>query len=121
MNPLSIMGFISDTLTRFFPSEVDKEKVQAALLEIEQKLPLAQISVNQEEAKSRSLFVAGWRPAVGWVCVLALFYEYIIRPILALMGFAPLNLDSNALYSLLMGMLGLGGMRTYEKVKGLTK
>ena len=85
----------------------------------------AQTDINKEEAKSSSLFVSGWRPAIGWVCALALAYQYLLRPLggtfAALIGVAipPLpGLDDN-LWQLMMGMLGMGGLRTFEKVQGV--
>jgi hypothetical protein len=80
--------------------------------------------VNTEEAKSTNLFVSGWRPSIGWVCSFALAYQYIVRPLLTwgLMAtghaIPPMpGLDDN-LWQLLLGMLGLGGLRTVEKLKG---
>lgn len=84
----------------------------------------AQIAVNVEEAKNPSVFVSGWRPAVGWVCAIALFYSFIGLPLLDWLSQikqwpVPPHLDNNELMSLLIGMLGLGGMRTAEKFKGV--
>ena len=80
-----------------------------------------QASINQEEAKNPSVFVSGWRPAVGWVCVFGLAYEFILNPLLswASLNFAlqaPPSLDMGTLITLLLGLLGLGGMRTLEKL-----
>ena len=90
------------------------------------KVALAQIDVNKEEAKSASLFVAGWRPATGWVCALALFYVSIIEPILRFVctqagytGAYP-TIDTSITMQVLMGMLGLAGMRSFEKSKGVS-
>jgi hypothetical protein len=86
---------------------------------------MAQIEVNKAEAASASLFKGGWRPAVGWVCALALFYHFILQPVL-LFGVAVAGLempalpefDMASLMPILLGMLGLGGLRTVEKIKG---
>ena len=83
-----------------------------------------QVAVNKLEAKSSSLFKSGWRPGVGWVCVVGLAYNFIVHPLFS-WGLAvwapslmpPPSLDIGALMPLLMGMLGLGGLRTFEKVK----
>jgi len=83
----------------------------------------AQIEVNKEEAKHRSLFVSGWRPAVGWTCALGLMGNFILIPmtnfVLALQGSEveiPM-IDVSTMMPVLMGMLGLGTMRTFEKIK----
>jgi hypothetical protein len=89
------------------------------------ELAKAQIGVNAVEAASPSLFTSGWRPAIGWICGAALAYQYLLRPLVSWGVIAaghPLpmmpGLDEN-LWQLLMGMLGLGGLRTFEKVKGV--
>jgi len=86
---------------------------------------MAQIEVNKAEAASASLFKGGWRPAVGWVCAMALFYHFILQPVLlfgvAVAGVAIPTLpefDMASLMPILLGMLGLGGLRTVEKIKG---
>lgn len=83
-----------------------------------------QVQVNLQEAAHPSAYVAGWRPAVGWICVLALGYVYLAYPFLqwglAISGSTvelPPNLDLGALFPLLTGMLGLGAMRTAEKFR----
>ena len=88
------------------------------------KLALGQMEVNKAEAQT-DLFRGGWRPAVGWVCVLGLFYQFLLQPLLpwlvsACGGHVPAlpSIDSGALMVLLTGMLGLGGMRTVERLNG---
>ena len=89
---------------------------------------LAQMAINKEEASSGSLFKGGWRPFIGWVCGLAFAYHFILQPllvfILATFSIALPDLpefDMGTLLPILGGMLGIGGLRTYEKQKGLTK
>ena len=89
---------------------------------------LAQIAVNKEEASSGSIFKGGWRPFIGWVCGIAFFYHFVGNPIIifiiALSGATIPELpdfDMGTLLTVLGGMLGIGGLRTYEKQKGLTK
>ena len=89
---------------------------------------MAQVEVNKAEAQHRSIFVAGWRPFIGWVCGTALAYHFVLAPFIvfgvawygaeipALPAF-----DMDSLMTVLLGMLGLGGMRSFEKAKGLTK
>ena len=127
-----IAPILGGVLDRFFPN---KEKaaeaqraIEAALIENSAQINLAQIEVNKEEAKSRSIFIAGWRPFVGWTCGIALCWHFIGLPVttffIAWFGFDVPELpffDMDSLLTVLMGMLGLGGLRTYEKMKGLTK
>ena len=75
--------------------------------------------LNKAEAQHRSIFVAGWRPACGWVCALTLFCHYICFPFISTYTeYQTPVLDTTFLNTLLFGMLGIGGMRTYEKLKG---
>jgi hypothetical protein len=109
-------------------SEQDAAKLDILKTQIanEFQLQLGQIEVNKTEAANQNLFVAGWRPAIGWVCAIALGYQYLIRPLLAwsmaISGhpIPPMpSLDSN-LWELMFGLLGLGALRTVEKVKGVS-
>ena len=99
---------------------------------IEASLVAGQIETNKIEAESKSIFVAGWRPATGWICVLALGYKFLFHPILTwawclsqARGWLPVDappppmIDANALYPIIMGMLGLGTMRTVEGIKNV--
>ena len=93
-----------------------------------QQLALAQISVNAAEAASGSLFKGGWRPFIGWTCGLAFFYHFVGQPVavfvMTVMGTEIPTLpefDMGTLLTVLGGMLGIGGLRTYEKQKGITK
>lgn len=99
---------------------------QLAELTANKEITLAQLGVNTEEAKTGNIFIAGWRPFIGWICGGALAYQYIGRPIwMALavgFGYPPpilLPLDDN-LWQLVLGMLGMGALRTYEKKAGVT-
>jgi len=104
-----------------------------AQLDFELKLVQAQTAINQLEAANSSLFVAGWRPAVGWVCVLGLFYTFLLKPLLpwcisvvagvfGMQSTAPAlpEVPMGDLLVLLGGMLGLGALRSFEKVQGVT-
>lgn len=126
----SLFDFGSEILKRVWPdaSEAEKAKLTMFLaqLDAEAKAQQAQIAVNQTEASNPNAFVSGWRPAVGWICVLALGYQYVVYPILLwLLLFwpnlvAPKPVLSDVLYELLFGMLGLAGMRSWEKIKGVS-
>lgn len=80
-----------------------------------------QVEVNKLEAQHRSIFVAGWRPFIGWVCGVALAYNFILRDIIGFWVEMPPALQMEHLMTVLLGMLGLGGLRTYEKLKDKTK
>ena len=128
----TLMPIVTDVIGRFLPEDPQKRaaaerEINAALTENLAKIDLAQIEVNKVEAASRSLFVSGWRPCVGWVCAAALAYTYVLQPmfifILAQTGHLVEMpaLDIAGLMPILMGLLGLGGLRSYEKVKGVAK
>ena len=85
-----------------------------------QELAKGQLEVNKVEAAHKSLFVSGWRPAIGWICGLALLYSTILAPILGIWFIVP-PVDSSLLTSVLMGMLGLGAMRSYEKKNNVAR
>jgi Holin of 3TMs, for gene-transfer release len=121
---LDIGGKVID---RLWPDPAQRAAAQLELLKLQQSGELAQIAVNVEEAKSASVFVAGWRPAIGWVAGAACAWNWIGLPVakfaLALLGH-PLDLapaDLSEMMPVLMGMLGLGAMRTAEKFKGVAR
>jgi|TARA_B100000902_G_C26769265_1_gene649534 hypothetical protein len=118
---------ISNILDKFVADKDLKQKLEHELKTELHRANMAQIEVNKEEAKHRTVFVAGWRPFTGWVCASALAYHFILEPIIVF-GLALNNIqltlpqfDMGSLLTVLMGMLGLGGLRTYEKKQGLTK
>ena len=89
---------------------------------------LAQLEINKAEASSGSLFKGGWRPAVGWICAIAFAYHFVLQPItifvLTVVGIGIPTLpefEMSTLLTVLGGLLGIGGLRSYEKTKGLTK
>lgn len=118
---LDIGGKIIDKL---WPDPAQRDLAKLELLRLQQSGELAQIAVNQEEAKSTSIFVSGWRPSIGWVCSAACAWNWIGLPIakffLIVFGVAVVGLnpaDLSEMLPILVGMLGLGGLRTYEKMK----
>ena len=118
---------VSQILDKFIADKDLKLKLQHELNQELHKANMAQIEVNRVEAQHRTVFVAGWRPFTGWICASALAYHFIIEPIL-IFALALQNIqltlptfDMGSLLTVLMGMLGLGGLRTYEKAKGITK
>ena len=125
---------LSGILTRVFPEKVSEEtalklqhELSMALLNGELQPMLAQLDVNKAEAAHDSIFVAGWRPFIGWVCGAAFAYTFVLQPfavflvVTAKWSAPPLpSLDMMPMLTVLGGMLGLGAMRSYEKVKGET-
>ena len=123
-----LIGPVTGLLDKFIE---DKDKKNAIAFELStlaekhaQELAKAQLEVNKTEAAHKSLFVSGWRPAVGWTCVFGLVYSFILHPLLSwassIWGIpVPPMLDTGPLMTLLFGLLGLGGFRTFEKVKGV--
>ena len=117
---------ISNILDKFVADKDLKQKLEHELKTELHRANMAQIEVNKEEAKHRTEFVAGWRPFTGWVCATALAYHFILEPVIVfLLALYDIQLtlpqfDMGSLLTVLMGMLGLGGLRTYEKKQGLT-
>lgn len=114
-------------LDKFIPDPEAKAKAESELRGALLAWDQGQLNVNASEAANASVFVAGWRPFVGWVCGGALAYQYIVTPLAcwfaAIAGYdmpTPPPLDE-VLWQLLFGMLGMGGLRTFEKVKGVTR
>jgi hypothetical protein len=123
---------VGQIVNKFIPDRDAQVKIeaelQAKLIEFESTMAKAQTDVNAVEAASPSLFVSGWRPSVGWVCAVAFAWQFVGQPffswvyILVTHQPAPVvALQSDALMTVLIGMLGLGGYRTFEKIRGVTK
>jgi hypothetical protein len=104
--------------------EKAKEELQKAITEQDFQLSLGQININAEEAKSENIFKSGWRPGIGWVCGIAFSLHFVFFPILNwfLMLFHQqpilVPFDMATLNTVLGGLLGIGGLRTIEKIKG---
>jgi hypothetical protein len=127
----SLVAPVSGLLDKFI-----EDKDQRALLAHEiatlaekqaQEQIVGQINTNQIEAAHQSMFVAGWRPAVGWVCALAMLLNFILIPFINLgMEFAGQDIrldliEMDTMMPVLLGMLGLGGMRSYEKARNVAR
>ena len=128
----ALIGPATKLLGKFIEDKDTKNKIAFELSTMAEKhaqqLAMAQIEVNKAEAQSGSIFKGGWRPAVGWICAIAFAYHFIIKDlIMFICGVAGLELpdlpefDMGTRLAVLGGMLGIGGLRTYEKQKGLTK
>ena len=128
----SLIEPVTGLLDKFIPDADQKAKLAHEIATMGEKhaqqLSLAQIEVNKAEASSGSFFKGGWRPFVGWVCAVAFAYHFVIQPLLIFIfsyaGIEPPDLpefEMNTLFTVLGGLLGIGGLRTYEKQKQLTK
>lgn len=116
------ISLVETVVGKIWPDKTEQEKAQmAAALSLVQ----GQLDINKAEAASPSAFTSSWRPAIGWVCAAALAMQYIVRPLVAWVGIVtnhPLptlpGIDEH-LWELLTAMLGLSGLRTFEKVKSV--
>jgi hypothetical protein len=121
LDPLTAgLDLATSIIGKIWPDKTAQEQLAAAVAMVQ-----GQLDTNKAEAASPSGFTSGWRPAIGWVCASALACQYIARPLLAWGGivtghpFPQLpGIDDN-LWQLMLGMLGLGGLRTFEKSKGV--
>lgn len=134
---VALLPFAKELINKIWPDPAQQAQAQLKLAELEQSGQLAQlasvtalaqgqIEVNKIEAASTRLFVAGWRPYIGWIGGTALAFDTIVKPlIIMVMAYAghppPVmpNLSTEQIYGLLFGLLGLGGLRSIEKVKGV--
>lgn len=125
---LTGVGAVADlagtVIEKIWPDKTEQEKQQLAAAV---SLVQGQMEVNRVEAQHPSLFVAGWRPAIGWVCALALCYHFDIRPVIECVAVAlgnPLpkmpGIDGN-LWELMFGLLGMAGLRSFDKLRGLAR
>jgi len=125
---MDILGSLIGPITGLLGKVIkDKDKAAALAHDIAtlaskqaHESALAQLEVNKVEAAHKNLFVSGWRPAVGWSCCFALIYSTIATPILGIWFTVP-PVDSSLLTTVLMGMLGLGTLRSAEKIKGVSR
>lgn len=128
----ALIGPVTGLLDKFIEDKDQKAKLAHEIATMAerhaQERALAQIEVNKTEAASRNPFVAGWRPFIGWTCGIALAWHFVLAPFLmfiaAWVGFEVPRLpvfDMDNLMTVLLGMLGLGGLRSFEKVKGISK
>ena len=121
-----------DKVLGFIPNPQERQRIKGELEAAEQRgeldLALGQISINKQEAAHKSIFVAGWRPFIGWTCGIALAYSFVLSPVMRFVAVVAMDeapvfptLQTGELMTLVMGMLGLGGLRTYEKYKGVSR
>lgn len=118
----SLIAPVTGLLEKWIPDADTKQKIAHEIATMSEKhaqeLALAQVKLNTQEAKG-NWFQSGWRPATGWIAVLALGVNYLVSPLAAGFGVVIPQADGGTLMPILMGMLGLGGMRTFEKTKDI--
>lgn len=130
-----IIGAGLDIINKFIPDPAQKAQAAYQMAQLQQQTAFkeldaqiaeiqSQTDTNKAEASSASIFVAGWRPFVGWVCGCGLAYQYLVDPLIswfAVLRHWPLppSLDLSTLITMLGGMLGFGAMRTVEKINGV--
>ena len=128
----ALIGPVAGLLDKFIEDKDQKAKLAHEIATMAEKhahdAAMAQVEVNKAEAQHRSVFVAGWRPFLGWCLSFAMAWHFVLAPMTmfvctyAGVGIPELpTFDMDSLMTVLLGMLGLGGLRTVEKVKGITK
>lgn len=127
----SVIKTVGDALDNLVTSDEERLEKEFEIMKanrefdyLESKLiadqNIAQTEINKEEARSGNLFVAGWRPAIGWIGAIALLYQFIIYPLLLWLpieGNPPPQMEADILYTIITGMLGIAGMRSFDKLK----
>lgn len=134
----TLLPMLTSVIDKIIPNVAEREKAKAELalklaeqetelLKLFTQIDQGQIDINKEEAKSSSLFVAGWRPYVGWVCGFGCSWAFVLKPIadwalaVAHSTVTTPVLNTAELMSLLLGLLGMGAIRSFEKVKGVAR
>ena len=128
----ALIGPVTGLLDKFIEDKDQKAKLAHEVATMAQthaqELARGQLEINKAEAQHRSIFVAGWRPFLGWCLSFAMAWHFVLAP-LTMFACGAMEIyipdlpvfDMDSLMTVLLGMLGLGGLRTVEKVKGLTK
>lgn len=133
----AVVPVIGSVIERLFPDPADQDRAKLELFRLEQEgrlaeltaskeLALGQMDVNRAEAGTGNLFIGGWRPFIGWVCGVAVAYQYLLHPLMVWYATsngmpAPPSVPSDDLFELVMLMLGVAGLRSFEKVKGVAR
>lgn len=126
-----VVRAVGDSLDKLFTSDDERAEKRNELVKAERDFSLAalqvleksdekQADINIEEARTGSFFIAGWRPAIGWIGVLALAYQFVLYPFLLWLNISPNPpppLDAGVLFSMVTGMLGIGAMRSFDKLQ----
>jgi hypothetical protein len=127
----AISNTVTTIIDKIFPdaNQAALAKLELAKMQLKGDLDtvVGQLEINKQEAAHPSVFVSGWRPFIGWVCGFSFAYKFLIGPIIQQISIAygynwpVVPIDMEAMIYILGGMLGLGGLRTFEKVKGVAK
>ena len=127
----AILPLIGPILDKIIPdkagAEKAKQEIEKTLIDNASKLNLAQAEINKAEAQHRSVFVAGWRPMIGWSCAIGIFWLFVGHPLVVYVDgldgvTSPIpTINHDILLELTFAMLGMAGLRTFEKMKGITK
>lgn len=132
----NVVKSVGDTLDNLFTSDEERQEAENELKNAQRRFDhladklvaqqnIAQMEVNKVEAASSNLFQAGWRPAIGWIGVLALAYQFVVYPLMLwLKAFTPdlqtpPALEADMMFTIITGMLGIAGMRSFDKIKGV--
>lgn len=123
-SPIEAVGNVFDKL---FTSDAERAQAEAVLEKLRQHPAALQVELNKIEAAHRSVFVAGWRPAVGWICAAGVGWAYLGHPLflwaaaLWAPGVQPPEIQIDSLFELVLAMLGMAGLRSFEKTTGRAK
>ena len=126
MTLLSLLSPIAELVSEFIEDPDQRNRLLAEVERAEARVREGQIALNKAEAQHASFFVSGWRPAIGWLGVVGLGYAYLLQPVLAWFSGiydvpTPPIIDLEGLYPLILGILGLGAARSYEKGKNVAR
>ena len=127
----ALLPALGTLIDRLIPDRAAAEKakaeMEAELIRASNEAALAQVEVNKIEAAHSSVFVAGWRPSIGWVCAAGLAWAFVVAPVaswalvvLGVKGELP-AIHTDYLLELVLAMLGIGGLRTFEKLRGVAR
>ena len=127
-----LLPILGTALDKVIPDNVSKEvakkELEKALVDNANSINLGQIEINKVEAAHRNVWVSGWRPAIGWACAMGIAWLFIVHPIalwaMHMAGVPEMmmpTINTDVLLELTFAMLGMAGLRTFEKLKGITK
>ena len=121
----ALIAPVTDLISEFIPDTDKRDEIAFKLSTLAENHAhqevLAQLEVNKAEAAHKSLFVAGWRPFIGWTCGVAMAFNYVGIPVIGVLGIEGVPMDLATMMPVLFGMLGFGGMRSFEKTKKVAR